>query len=139
VRRFFWELPDSRLRTYTVASYYDLLVKELSESNFKFLGAVAEDAELTVFTLGTYRGPAGWKEALSTWRETLDVGLEMSECATNGEHSLIAIRFTGRGSFSGLSVDDLNYLVVRIHKGQAREGMFFRERSEALEAAGLSE
>ena len=53
-----------------------MLTRRLAEGDFRFLAAVTEHAELTMFTMGTYRGREGWRQALTTWRETLDVGLE---------------------------------------------------------------
>lgn len=139
VRAFFWALPPSRLRTYFIAAYYHRLTGQTDRGDFGFVGAVREDADLTMFGLGTHRGEEGWKRALDEWRETLGVGLEMSEFVNPGgsDHSMIEIRLTGRGASSGISVNDLNYLVVRIENGEAVNGRFFREKADALEAVGL--
>jgi ketosteroid isomerase-like protein len=138
VRRFLWERPVSRWRTYIAGSYFHMVVRRLGESDFTFLTSVSEDAELTMFTMGTYRGREGWRQALTTWRETLDVSLEVSEFINLGADSrvLVEIRTTGRAS--GLDVEDINYLVVQVEDGQATWGQFYRDRDEALEAAGLS-
>ena len=61
-RRFFWGRPVSRWRTYIVGSFFHVLVRRLGESDFSFLTTVSEDAELTMFTMGTYRGREGWRK-----------------------------------------------------------------------------
>jgi hypothetical protein len=119
--------------------FFHVLVRRLGESDFSFLTTVSEDAELTMFTMGTYRGREGWRQALTTWRETLDVSLEVSEFINLGADSrvLVEIRTTGRAS--GLDVEDVNYLVVQVDDGQSTWGQFYRDRDDALKAAGLSE
>ncbi len=141
IRKFFWKKSPSRWRTYAIANYYWTMVREMSVNNFSFVDAVAEGADLTLFSLGTYRGPQGWREALKTWRETLDVNLELSEFINpTPEHRVvIGIRFIARGAASGIGIEDLNYLVLQIDDGMAVSGRFCRERREAFEAAGLSE
>jgi hypothetical protein len=100
---------------------------------------VTEDAELTKFTMGTYRGREGMAASLTTRRETPDVSLEMAEFINLGADSrvLVEIRTTGRAS--RLGVQDVNHLVLQIDDGQATWGQFYRNRVNALEAAGLSE
>ena len=138
-RRFFWGRPVSRWRTYIVGSFFHVLVRRLGESDFSFLTTVSEDAELTMFTMGTYRGREGWRQALTTWRETLDVSLELSEFINLGADSRVLVEIRTSGRASGLDVEDVNYLVVQVDDGQSTWGQFYRDRDEALKAAGLSE
>src|SRR5919109_5025389 len=69
VRAFFFGLPASRFRTWTIGQYYRLLVRQFASGDYGFLRAVAPNAELTLFSMETYREQSGWREALTTWRD----------------------------------------------------------------------
>jgi hypothetical protein len=138
VRAFFFKLPRSRFRTYWVATYYRVLLQRLGEGNFGFLPAVHEGAELTMFGMETYQGRAAWRQALTSWLESIELGLETSEYIDPGRGEvMLGMRLTGRGSSSGLAVDDFAYLVIRVDDGKAARGHFYREKEEALAAVGL--
>ena len=56
-----------------------------------------------------------------------------------GDHVLATIHWSGRGRGSGLQVDIRTYNVYALRDGKVIRLDEFTERSEALEAAGLSE
>jgi hypothetical protein len=74
VRAFFFGLPASRFRTWTIGQYYRLLVRQFASGDYGFLRAVAPNAELTLFSMETYREQSGWREALTTWRDSFGGG-----------------------------------------------------------------
>lgn len=55
-----------------------------------------------------------------------------------GEHVLVTVRYSGRGRGSGIEHDDLLFDVYTFRGGLCVRKQEFRERSEALRAAGLT-
>ena len=51
----------------------------------------------------------------------------------------MAVRLVGRGRLSGASLDERQVQSYRVRDGRITELRKYREMSEALEAAGLSE
>ena len=56
-----------------------------------------------------------------------------------GDQVLVTIHWSGRGRGSGLQVDIRTYMVFTLRDGKTIRMDEFTERSEAFEAAGLSE
>jgi ketosteroid isomerase-like protein len=75
------------------------------------------------------RWEADWDEMESTTEEIIDAG----------DHVIHAIAFRGRGRGSGVEVEGRAFQVFTFKDGKAVRWEEFSDRSEALEAAGLSE
>jgi len=94
---------------------------------------VAPDGEV-------YRGYEGVK---TFWRMLRDVFGELrnepEEVLDNGDRLFTRIRLRSTGQTSGANTEDVMYQVITLHNGRAIPVAFFRDRAEALEAAGLSE
>jgi ketosteroid isomerase-like protein len=75
------------------------------------------------------RWDAGWDELETVVEEIID----------NGDKVVMAVRYRGRGPGSGVEVNDRVFEVHTFRDGQCVRKVDFRERSEAIEAAGLSE
>jgi ketosteroid isomerase-like protein len=88
----------------------------------------------------TYRGYEGvrafWGMLRDVWGEPQTVAEEIIDA---GERLFTRIRLQGTGQASGIEVEDVLYQVVTLHGGKAIRVEYFRDRAEALEAAGLSE
>ncbi len=84
-------------------------------------------------------GPAAvrrvWERWDSDWAQ-LETGYE--ELIDAGDHVVAAVRYKGRGRASGVEVDDLLFEVHSFRDGRCIRKVDFKERKEALEAAGLT-
>jgi ketosteroid isomerase-like protein len=78
-----------------------------------------------------------WEQWRGAWAEVVAEPLELIE-ATDGL-VLAFIRQTGRGRQSGVPIVIHYFQVLTIRDGKTRKFEFFRHRTDALEAAGLSE
>ncbi len=56
-----------------------------------------------------------------------------------GDQLVVIVRYRGRGRLSGIEVNDLQFEVHTLRKGQCMRKVEFPTRSQALEAVGLSE
>ena len=85
-------------------------------------------------------GPAAvremWKRWDSEWEELETFAEEFIDA---GDHVVMAVNYRGRGRGSGVEVTDRQFEVHTFRDGQCIRKVDFRERSEALEAAGLRE
>jgi ketosteroid isomerase-like protein len=87
-----------------------------------------------------YRGPEGFKRFLHwLWDEFDEPHVEIHELIGNDDRVLLAERLRGRGKRSGIEVSWFVWQVFTIRDGTVVHGQAFTDRSEALEAAGLSE
>src|SRR5262245_36821610 len=97
------------------------------------LSRVIPDAE-------AYRGYEGVK---AFWRMVGEVGGEFrtdpEEVIDAGDKVFARLRLRGTGSGSGVAAEDVLYQVGMFRDGRGTRTEFFRDRTEALEAAGLSE
>jgi uncharacterized protein len=99
------------------------------------------DVSRNVFNPGVHRGLDGFRrfiEQVDEMRETFD--LEIEELVDGGDRVVTGVRIAGRGRGSGIEVEMhvFNVWMLRDGKVLRYEGGY-RERSEALQAAGLSE
>ena len=87
-----------------------------------------------------YRGYEGVK---AFWRMLRDVWgdfrTDPEEVIDAGDKLFTRNRLHGTGTTSGVATEDLLYQVVTLRNGRAIRVEFFRDRAEALEAAGLRE
>ena len=108
-----------------------------------YAGASAHLAPDVVWTVGQElpaHGPAAvraiWERWDGEWDELETV---IEEVIDAGDKVLMAVRYQGRGRASGVEVNDRLFEVHTFRDGQCVRKVDFRERAEALEAAGLSE
>jgi ketosteroid isomerase-like protein len=87
-----------------------------------------------------YRGYEGVK---AFWRMLRDVWGEFrtdpEEVIDAGDKLFTRNRLRGTGTASGVATEDVLYQVITLRDGRAMRVVFFRDRADALEAAGLSE
>jgi ketosteroid isomerase-like protein len=84
-------------------------------------------------------GPAAVRAMWERW-DGAWVGLETvpEEYIDAGERVVVAVRYTGRGRGSGIELEDLLFDVYTLRDGKCVHKAEFRDRSEALAAAGLN-
>jgi|RhiMetdeSRZDD1v2_1073273.scaffolds.fasta_scaffold1493946_1 ketosteroid isomerase-like protein len=86
------------------------------------------------------RGPAAvrdvWRRWDAEWEELETVAEEFIDA---GDQLVVVVRYRGRGRFSGVEVNDLQFEVHTLSEGRCIRKVEFPTRSEALEAVGLSE
>jgi ketosteroid isomerase-like protein len=89
---------------------------------------------------GARRGRDGIRDAFASWFEAFeDVTFTAEDFLDAGEHVVVVTRIRGRGRGSGLVVDQSITLLWTLSGGRVTRVGGYRERSEALQAAGLSE
>jgi ketosteroid isomerase-like protein len=99
------------------------------------------DVSRNVFNPGVHRGLDGFRqfiEQVDEMWETFD--LEIEELVDGGDRVVTGVRIAGRGRGSGIEVEMhvFNVWMLRDGKVLRYEGGY-RDRKEALEAAGLRE
>ena len=90
---------------------------------------------------GTRRGTTEFRGALGRMRASFgDIQLEVDEVLEAGE-SLVVVtgRWTGEGTGSGVRLKNRFSSLLTLQHGKVVRYEWFREKAEALEAAGLSE
>ena len=99
------------------------------------------DMSRNVFNPGIYRGFDGFRDRVAVVDETWDdFRPEPEEFVEVGDALVMAARVSGTGRGSGVRTEMLIFGVWRFHQGKvARYTGGFRDREEALEAAGRSE
>jgi ketosteroid isomerase-like protein len=84
------------------------------------------------------RGPdevrAMWERWESDWEA---IATETEEFIDAGDRVLVTVRYSGRGSGSGIDLDDRLFDVYTLRDGKVVHKAEFRERAVALAAAGL--
>ena len=89
---------------------------------------------------GVHREPESRSERMLEWlRQWEDFHIQAEEYIPVGEVVVVLCRITGRGKASGVVVDHPGGHVWTMRKGKAVRLEIFSSRSQALEAAGLSE
>ena len=85
-----------------------------------------------------YRGHEGVRESWERWLENFDEwGGEVERMVDCGDKVLVVAREEGRGSLSGATISQQNYLVFTFRTGRIARYEEFYEEQDALEAAGL--
>lgn len=79
---------------------------------------------------------AMWERWDSAWEELETVPEEFIDA---GDHVVVTVHYSGRGRGSGIQFDDRLFDVYTLRDGKCVHKLEFRQRSEALEAAGLDE
>ena len=97
------------------------------------LTRVAPDGE-------TYRGYEGVRRFWLMLRDVFgEFQIDVEEIIDGGDTLVTRVRLRSTGKASGAATEDVMYQSVTLRQGQAIRAQFFRERADALEAAGLSE
>ncbi len=85
-------------------------------------------------------GPQAVREFFRSWSGTFeDWGYEMQEIIDAGASVFVSVRQWGRGKGSGVPVEYRFFQVWTFKNGKVIRFQGFRDKAEALEAAGLSE
>jgi ketosteroid isomerase-like protein len=126
----------------TLRRYHDLL----NETGEPSLELVDPDVEIHMFRGSPIPGPYSGHAGVRQWRrDTFDVidawRVELDEVITGDDPDvMIALqRFVGRMKHTDLPANFPLAVVVRFHDGLIVRLEGYRERSEALQAAGLPE
>jgi ketosteroid isomerase-like protein len=77
---------------------------------------------------------AMWDRWETAWDEIRTVPEEFIDA---GDHVVVAVQYTGRGRGSGIEYHDRLFDVYTLRDGLCVHKLEFRDRSDALEAAGL--
>src|SRR5262245_53861096 len=87
-----------------------------------------------------YRGTEEVEQFWSDWRNTwASARWEIDEYIQAGDEVVVLGRFYGRGAESGAAVEANVTQVMTVRNGKLIRGVLFQSRSEALQAAGLTE
>lgn len=88
---------------------------------------------------GEFRGAEGFRQGWAAWFEAFeDLRVEPEEVTDLGDgRLLIALRSVGRGTLSGVLTDVHGYVLFSFRAGLITEHLFFFDREQAEEAAGL--
>jgi len=102
---------------------------------------VVIDVSRNIFNPGVYRGLDGFRQVVEQAAEMWeDFQLEPEELIDAGDHVFVAVRMSGRGRGSGAEAQMQLFAVWTLRDGKvSRMTGGYRDRGEALEAAGLSE
>jgi ketosteroid isomerase-like protein len=87
-----------------------------------------------------YRGHEGVAEAMRVWTGAWeDWSVEFEQMIDAGDKVLVIARESGRGKGSGVEVEQKAFAVFTVREGKIVHWKGFVNRSDALEAAGLSQ
>jgi ketosteroid isomerase-like protein len=99
-----------------------------------------EDHDRSLDSPATYEGHEGFLEGIALVNEGFeDVRYTPEEFTDMGSRVLVAVRRTGRGSASGVAVDERQFHLFDVEDGRIVRIRAFLEREQALEAAGQQE
>ena len=99
-----------------------------------------EDHDRSLDSPATYEGHGGFLEGIALVNEGFeDVRYTPEQFTEIGARVLVTVRRTGRGSASGVAVEERQFHVFDVENGRIVRVRAFLEREEALEAAGLRE
>jgi len=88
----------------------------------------------------TRRGIDAIRRQFERWHEAYpDLNVEPLEAKGHGDRVFLWVRFTGHGAASGVPMQMELAHVYTMRDGKAAKAVEYFDRSEALEAAGLSE
>ena len=84
------------------------------------------------------RGPAEVRAMWERWESDWEaIGTEPEEFSDAGDRVLVTVHYSGRGSGSGIDLDDRLFDVYALRDGKVVHKAEFRHRAEALAAAGI--
>ena len=139
--------PRSRLRRLMLARFAGRGLAAVNRRDFKVL-FLAFDPEIEYLPAGDQLPPGmdavthGHDGYEKVWRQMIDsfedFRAEPQELFDLGDTFLATVRYTGHGSGSGVPVDVPLFQLMRLRRGLIYWQKDFSDRSEALEAAGLS-
>jgi ketosteroid isomerase-like protein len=111
-----------------------------------FVEVWAPDAELQDLAnapdqASVVRGRDAIQALEKLWTAAFDeFSADIQECIDAGDFVICDVRWRGQGKASGASIDQHQFDVYELRRGQIVKGTLgFRTKTEALEAAGLSE
>jgi ketosteroid isomerase-like protein len=88
---------------------------------------------------GIHRGLEAVREQVRRWVEAYpDLQVEPLEIETNGDRAFVWVRFSGHGAESGIPIDMELAHIVTVKDGKVLRVEEYSNRSDGLEAAGLS-
>jgi ketosteroid isomerase-like protein len=104
-----------------------------------FAESWAEDVEMRTVRGASLSGKAAWRAYLQELLDLFDdfriEPIEFIDAA--GEGVVVCLRYGGRSKLSGMAVPPEYFaLVVQVRDGDIAQGVEYRTREEALEAAG---
>jgi uncharacterized protein len=98
------------------------------------------DLSRNVFNPAVYRGTSGIEQMVSVVDDTWDeFRADADEFIDAGDQVVAAITITGKGPGSGVEVSMQLFHVWTLRRSKVVRMVSYRDRPEALEAAGLSE
>ena len=86
-----------------------------------------------------FRGHDGIREWMANLRDTAEIQFEPTGFITNGDSVLSEWVGRGVGRAGGVPIEWSTFVVLRLRDGKIEQALAFLSRTEALEAAGLSE
>ncbi len=113
----------------------DRLFREYLDEHFEFrLPPDYPEGELV------FRGRNGMEQSIALLHDTwAEWRFEPERFLDAGDRVVVFIRIVGRGGASGVPIELETTHVLTIHAGRIASMQVYRNRSEALEAAGLRE
>jgi ketosteroid isomerase-like protein len=105
------------------------------------LACLASDVVYGVLQEGPAHGPDAVKAMWDRWESEWEEGgtIVPEEFIDGGDRIVVAVHESGRARGSGIEVDVLVFNVFTLRDGKVVRKVELTKRSEALEAAGLSE
>jgi len=89
---------------------------------------------------GTYRGHAAVLEWMKEWAEAWEeIDYKPEEFTEAGDSVLVSVLYDGRGKGSGVRVEGRFWYLITLRYGKTVRWELYPERTQALEAAGLSD
>jgi ketosteroid isomerase-like protein len=121
-------------------AYEALTVREHSRIPEFFAPEIEIDLTRNVFNPAIVRGYEGLERFVATVNDVWDdFRFEVEELIDSGEQVVAVVRLLGKGKGSGAPVDQQDIHVWTMRDGRCWRAAVYRDRAEALEAAGLSE
>jgi ketosteroid isomerase-like protein len=88
----------------------------------------------------TYRGHAGVRDYIASLAEVFEwIRTEPLDVVEQSDRAVVCNRFRARGRHSGAEVEERFFQALRFRDGKVLWWGFYRSKTEALEAVGLSE
>jgi ketosteroid isomerase-like protein len=86
-----------------------------------------------------HRGHGGVRAYIAELAELVEVDVQATEFVDTADWVVVCLRVHGRGTASGAEFADQEVHALRLSDGKVVEVREYRDRAEALEAAGLRE